>query len=48
MHPRTGKWEEAEWIDDYFGRHRYGIRFPSDGPKGEVYDERDYEFETRS
>lgn len=26
-HPETGKIEEADWLDDHFGRHRYGIRF---------------------
>ena len=26
-HPKTGKWEKAEWLDDYFGRHHYGVRF---------------------
>ena len=29
--PVTGEFELAWWIDDYFGRHRYGIRFPSTG-----------------
>lgn len=29
--PETGLWENAEWLDDYFGLHRYGVRFPSDG-----------------
>lgn len=28
--PNTGEWENAEWLDDYFGGHRYGVRF-SDG-----------------
>ena len=23
-------WQPAEWLDDYFGRHRYGIRFKGD------------------
>lgn len=27
-HPKTGQMEEAEWIDDYYGRHVYGVRFP--------------------
>lgn len=27
---RTGRWENAEWLDDHFGRHKYGVRF-SDG-----------------
>jgi hypothetical protein len=30
-HPNTGKFEEAEWLDDYFGKHKYGVKFPSDG-----------------
>lgn len=29
-HPLTGKVERAYWIDDFFGRHRYGVQF-SDG-----------------
>ena len=28
IHPVTKKIEDAEWIDDHFGRHRYGVRFP--------------------
>lgn len=27
-HPVTGRWAKALWIDDYFGRHHYGVRFP--------------------
>lgn len=27
LHPVTGKLEIAEWLDDYFGRHQYGVRF---------------------
>lgn len=27
-HPETGKIERAEWLDDYFGLHRYGVKFP--------------------
>ena len=27
-HPETGEILDAEWIDDYFGRHKYGVRFP--------------------
>lgn len=26
-HPSTGKVEEVEWLDDYYGRHHYGVRF---------------------
>lgn len=29
-HPDTGVIENAEWLDDHFGRHVYGVRF-SDG-----------------
>lgn len=32
-HPATGLWEHATWMDDYFGRHHYGVSFPSDGDK---------------
>lgn len=32
--PRTGEFEEAEWLDDYFGRHHYGVRFKD----GTIYD----------
>ena len=30
IHPKTGIEETAEYLDDYFGHHQYGIRF-SDG-----------------
>ena len=26
--PDTGKWEICFWIDDYYGSHHYGVRFP--------------------
>lgn len=29
-HPKTGEWEAAQWLDDLFGPHRYGVVFPSD------------------
>jgi len=29
-HPNTGRWEDAEWLDDYFAPHVYGVKF-SDG-----------------
>lgn len=31
--PVTGKWEMAQWLDDYFGSHVYGVRFAD----GNVY-----------
>ena len=27
VNPRTNQVEEACFLDDYFGRHRYGVRF---------------------
>ena len=30
QHPLTGAIENASWLDDYFGKHRYGVEF-SDG-----------------
>jgi hypothetical protein len=29
-HPNTGKYYLAEYKDDYFGPHLYGVRFPED------------------
>jgi hypothetical protein len=40
--PVTDRFEDALWLDDYFGRHRYGVQFPSDGI---VYQERGHEWE---
>lgn len=39
-HPETGEVFTADWVDDYFGPHRYGVRFPD----GKVF--RDWEVET--
>lgn len=30
LHPETDKWYVAEFLDDYFGRREYGVRFPDD------------------
>ena len=30
-HPKTGSIEDAEWLDDYFGHHEYGVRFKDGG-----------------
>ena len=30
LNPSTNQWEEAQWLDDYFSRHHYGVKF-SDG-----------------
>lgn len=37
INPDTGELEQAEWLDDYFGKHRYGVRFPG----GKVFREED-------
>lgn len=29
--PDTGEFEDAMWLDNYFGRYNYGISFPSTG-----------------
>lgn len=39
--PVTGRFEDAVWMDDYFGRHRYGVRFGD----GQVYREGDHKWE---
>ena len=41
-HPVTGNVERAEWLDDYYGKHQYGVRFAS----GEVFEADKYEWET--
>lgn len=33
-HPETGKMEKAEWLDNYFSAHHYGVRFPD----GKIFD----------
>ena len=35
INPLTGKEETVTYIDDYFGRHRYGIKFSD----GRIYEE---------
>jgi len=42
-HPVTGEWHEATWIDDYYGRHIYGIEFPD----GEMFNADRTKLETR-
>lgn len=37
LDPRTKKTVQAEWLDDYFGPHRYGVRFPD----GKVFSQRE-------
>lgn len=42
-HPKTGKWENAQWLDDYFGRHLYGVAFAD----GLVFDPEEVKLETK-
>jgi len=42
-HPITGEWHEATWMDDFYGKHRYGVRFPD----GETFNPDKIQLETR-
>lgn len=43
-HPLTGEWDDnAQWIDDAFGKHEYGVKFSD----GEIFNPREHEIETR-
>lgn len=42
-HPETGKWENAEWLDNYFAQHGYGVRFPD----GSVWNPDETKLETQ-
>lgn len=44
QHPLALHFETAEWLDDYFGNHNYGVRFPSDG---QVFRADEFEWEPR-
>jgi hypothetical protein len=43
-HPKTGQFETAEWLDNYYANRVYGVRFP-DSPT--VYHQlaREWEFD---
>lgn len=41
--PRTGKWEKAMWIDDHFGLHHYGVKFPD----GTIYNPDEVDLKTK-
>ena len=44
-HPEYQTWEKADWIDNHFGEHNYGVIFPSH--PNVVFDPRDEMLETR-
>ena len=41
--PKTGKWEDAYWLDDFYGPHQYAVRFPD----GQVFNPDKTKLETR-
>ena len=41
-HPQTGDWEQATWLDNYFGNHRYGVRFHD----GQIFNPEQVELQT--
>lgn len=40
-HPLTGDFEQSDWLDDYYGKHEYGVRFPD----GDTFKESEYKWE---
>lgn len=42
MNPKTGKFTDALMIDDYFGRHAYGLQFAKES---KIYDVDNLEFD---
>ena len=43
-HPKTGKWELAYWLDNYYAHYHYGVKFPD----GKVYDPEKVKLETKA
>ncbi len=44
VNPVTKEWESAEILEDYYGPHKYGVRFSD----GKVYPEDDVETESNN
>jgi len=42
--PDTGEWEQAIWIDDYYAKNHYGVKFEN----GIVVDPEIIELETKN
>ena len=42
-HPETDEWQVATWMDDFYGSHHYGVKFPN----GDVFDPEKIKLETR-
>ena len=43
--PETGEFENAMWLDNYFGRRQYGVHFPSTDRVYRQSDQREWEFD---
>lgn len=43
QNPLTKKWEMAWWIDDHFGSHLYGVKFPD----GTIYNPEQVKLKTK-
>ena len=41
-HPKTGKFEIADWMDNHFGHYNYGVKFPD----GQIFNPDEVELET--
>ena len=39
IHPKTGEVQNVIWLDNYFGRHIYGVKFPD----GSIFHENEIE-----
>lgn len=42
-HPVTGKFEEAIWLDGFFGGRRYGVWFPD----GDIFNAESYKIKVK-
>lgn len=43
--PETGKFQDAEWLDNYYGPRQYGVRFLEANGEISIYQESDHEWE---
>lgn len=43
QHPYTREFSMAEWIDDYYGSHHYGVKFSN----SDIFSSREHELEVR-
>lgn len=43
-HPETGVWEDADWMDNFYGSRHYGVKFAD----GKVYNPERVKLHTRN